>query len=237
MKDKEKNVPYHNAALSDISGGAQKLLSELDDYLRELFDRLVLAEMENDKIKDRCARETADYIIKMENLNKQFKEEKASWSSKERSYESKLKKLSEENALLKYRLRDMPPSKIHYVQYDVGNIAAEAAPNLFSRNKKEAQDVWNEVKELREKIDNDYIEAKHLEDSIKEYTDEVDFKEAHQIFERLNTMLAGNVAWTKAIKRLKKFFKEKKKELGDAGGARTININGDHPTYNETYND
>jgi len=29
----------------------------------------------------------------------------------------------------------------------------------------------------------------------------------------------------------------KKKELKDASGARTININGDHPTYNETNNE
>ena len=235
MKDEEKkSLTYHNFTLSDISGDAKKILAELDNYLRILQERLAVAEMNAIDAKNRRAKESAEYISRIEFINQKFKEEKASWSSKERSYESKIKTLADENDKLKRRLSRVSPT-IYYVGNEEGKISAEKA--FIDRSKNAAQDLLKEVKNLRKNIEDNYIEAQHLEESIKDYTDEKGYDEAYEIFERLNTLLAGVDAWTAAFKRLKKFFKEKKKDIDKSKSPRNINLTGDHPTYNENNND
>lgn len=243
MKDEEKMKVFISHAIDD----EQKLLRGLDDYISNLKKRLSMAEanaIETQKLREK---ESAEYFSKLEVLKQKHKEEKASWSSKERSYESKIKMLAEENNNLSERIRSMNVSSSEWSGYLHGRMLSDdtrydddfdsATDHALDFYRKGKTRLWNEVKDLRSKIENDYIEVEHLEESIKDYTDEKGYDEAYEIFERLNTLLAGVDPWTAAIKRLKKFFREKKKEIKEAGGNRTINISGDHPTYNETYND
>lgn len=228
--EEEKNLNYQG-----IRDEAPRILNELNEYLSNLQNQRAAAELKYANADRLLKKKSEEFNSMLVGLNQRLKEEKASWSSKERSYESKIKALTDENEKLKRRLNKVSQSDVYYVGYEVGNIAAEESRIASNRNA--AQDLWKEVEDLRSKIDKNYVEVEHLEQSIKEYTDEKGYDEAYEIFERLNTLLAGVDAWTAANKRLKSFFREKKKEIKSAGGNRTINITGDHPTYNENNND
>lgn len=231
MKDEEKN----NLSYQGIRDEAPRILNELNEYLSNLQNQRAAAELKYANADRLLKKKSEEFNSMLVGLNQRLKEEKASWSSKERSYESKIKALTDENEKLKRRLNKVSQSDVYYVGYEVGNIAAEESRIASNRNA--AQDLWKEVEDLRSKIDKKYVEVEHLEQSIKEYTDEKGYDEAYEIFERLNTLLAGVDSWTAANKRLKIFFREKKKEIKSAGGNRTINLTGDHPTYNENNND
>lgn len=228
--EEEKNLNYQG-----IRDEAPRILNELNEYLSNLQNQRAAAELKYANADRLLKKKSEEFNSMLVGLNQRLKEEKASWSSKERSYESKIKALTDENEKLKRRLNKVSQSDVYYVGYEVGNIAAEESRIASNRNA--AQDLWKEVEDLRSKIDKKYVEVEHLEQSIKEYTDEKGYDEAYEIFERLNTLLAGVDSWTAANKRLKSFFREKKKEIKSAGGYRTINITGDHPTYNENNND
>ena len=247
MKDEEKKeIRIRKFPLLDGNGDGQKILKELDNYVLGLQRRAIIAELESADAKKQLEKKSAEYNSTIEKINQAFKEEKASWSSKERSYESKIKTLTEENKVLNLRLNSFNHSfsdwKIHTFQVAaepeilVDNYSSADVRILKDYKDKNAK-LWNEVKNLRKMIENDFIEAQHLEESIMDYSDEKGYDEAYVIFERLNTLLAGVDAWTAVFKRLKKFFKEKKKDIDKNKAPRNINLTGDHPTYNETNNE
>ena len=247
MKDEvKKETSIRKYPLLDGNGDGQKILKELDEYVHRLQRRAIIAELEYADVKKQLEKKSAEHKSAIEKMNQAFKEEKASWSSKERSYESKIKTLTEENKILNIRLNSFSPSfsdwKIHTIQFGAepekleGNFSS-ADVQILKGYKDKNTKLWTEVKSLRKMIENDYIEAQHLEESIMDYTDEKGYDEAYVIFERLNTLLAGVDAWTAVFKRLKKFFKDKKKDIEKNKSPRNIHLTGDHPTYNETYND
>ena len=76
------------------------------------------------------------------------------------------------------------------------------------------------VKKVKEKIGKASVPLKVLVDGIKEYVSEAGFREAHNLFNMLNTILIEQPAWVDNVPELKAFFKSAPKEPVQ------VNVNG-----------
>ena len=72
-----------------------------------------------------------------------------------------------------------------------------------------------ELDDLKVSVENDYVPVAIIEEGIRDYAEETDAEQGHDIFIILNLLLAGNIPWAKCTRRLKAFFKKAMKEFNE----------------------
>ena len=113
-------------------------------------------------------------------------------------------------------------------QHLPSGIIFDGFPNDEAYKKKEKA-LEDKIKTLQEELGNESVPLSVLGERLKDYVAEAGISKAHELFERLNYLLANVPAWTKNVPGLKAFFKKARKEME----ARTINMTGEYATYNE----
>ena len=95
--------------------------------------------------------------------------------------------------------------------------------------KKKEKVLEDKIKNLQEKLGNESVPLSVLAEGLKDYAEETDIRDVHELFNHLNNLLINVPAWTKNVPELKKFFKKARKERE----VRNVTMTGEHATYNE----
>ena len=116
------------------------------------------------------------------------------------------------------------------VMAGIGKETGEAARALESKKAKETianlqgevaclkqklESQQQELDDLKVSVENDYVPVAIIEEGIRDYAEETDAEQGHNIFIILNLLLAGNIPWAKCTRRLKAFFKKAMKEFNE----------------------
>ena len=155
--------------------------------------------------------------------------ENQSFKNKVRDLEEQLSAVKKRNSLKQeeiVRLRN----QIFFLQNQhlPSGIIFDGFPDDEAYKKKEKA-LEDKLKTLQEELGNESVPLSVLGKRLKDYVAEAGISKAHELFERLNYLLANVPAWTKNVPGLKAFFKKARKEME----TRTINMTGEYATYNE----
>lgn len=199
-----KGLPAEVKKLLDENG---QLVDEVDRLNSELGHTQMSLEEQADKVKE---------------LEEELAHERVTAKSKQRNYQSQIDTLekekqlmAEENEALRQRLKELSERE---PQATESKKAKETIANLQGEVaclKQKLESQQQELDELKVSVENDYVPVAIIEEGIRDYAEETDAEQGHDIFIILNLLLAGNIPWAKCTRRLKAFFKKAMKEFNE----------------------
>ena len=199
-----KGLPAEVKRLLDENG---QLVDEVDRLNSELGHTQMSLEEQSDKVKE---------------LEEELAHERVTAKSKQRNFPSQIdtlekekQQMAEENEALRQRLkelseRDPQATESKKAKETIANLQEEVA---CLKQKLESQQ--QELDDLKVSVENDYVPVAIIEEGIRDYAEETDAEQGHDIFIILNLLLAGNIPWAKCTRRLKAFFKKAMKEFNE----------------------
>ena len=199
-----KGLPAEVKRLLDENG---QLVDEVDRLNSELGHTQMSLEEQSDKVKE---------------LEEELAHERVTAKSKQRNFQSQIdtlekekQQMAEENEALRQRLkelseRDPQATESKKAKETIANLQEEVA---CLKQKLESQQ--QELDDLKVSVENDYVPVAIIEEGIRDYAEETDAEQGHDIFIILNLLLAGNIPWAKCTRRLKAFFKKAMKEFNE----------------------
>lgn len=199
-----KGLPAEVKRLLDENG---QLVDEVDRLNSELGHTQMSLEEQSDKVKE---------------LEEELAHERVTAKSKQRNYQSQIDTLekekqlmAEENESLRQRLKELSERE---PQATESKKAKETIANLQGEVaclKQKLESQQQELDDLKVSVENDYVPVAIIEEGIRDYAEETDAEQGHDIFIILNLLLAGNIPWAKCTRRLKAFFKKAMKEFNE----------------------
>ncbi len=199
-----KGLPAEVKRLLDENG---QLVDEVDRLNSELGHTQMSLEEQSDKVKE---------------LEEELARERVTAKSKQRNYQSQIDTLekekllmAEENETLRQRLKELSERE---PQATESKKAKETIANLQGEVaclKQKLESQQQELDDLKVSVENDYVPVAIIEEGIRDYAEETDAEQGHDIFIILNLLLAGNIPWAKCTRRLKAFFKKAMKEFNE----------------------
>ena len=199
-----KGLPAEVKRLLDENG---QLVDEVDRLNSELGHTQMSLEEQSDKVKE---------------LEEELAHERVTTKSKQRNYQSQIdtlekekQQLAEENEALRQRLKELSERE---PQATESKKAKETIANLQGEVaclKQKLESQQQELDDLKVSVENDYVPVAIIEEGIRDYAEETDAEQGHDIFIILNLLLAGNIPWAKCTRRLKAFFKKAMKEFNE----------------------
>lgn len=199
-----KGLPAEVKRLLDENG---QLVDEVDRLNSELGHTQMSLEEQSDKVKE---------------LEEELAHERVTAKSKQRNYQSQIDTLekekqlmAEENETLRQRLKELSERE---PQATESKKAKETIANLQGEVaclKQKLESQQQELDDLKVSVENDYVPVAIIEEGIRDYAEETDAEQGHDIFIILNLLLAGNIPWAKCTRRLKAFFKKAMKEFNE----------------------
>lgn len=88
--------------------------------------------------------------------------------------------------------------------------------------KQKCENTQQDFDELKASVDKDYIPVATIEEGVRDYAEETDPKQGHDVFVILNVLLAGSMPWGKCSKRLKAYFKKAVKEFNESKRVQNV---------------
>ena len=199
-----KGLPAEVKRLLDENG---QLVDEVDRLNSELGHTQMSLEEQTDKVKE---------------LEEELAHERVTAKSKQRNYQSQIdtlekekQQMAEENETLRQRLKELSERE---PQATESKKAKETIANLQGEVaclKQKLESQQQELDDLKVSVENDYVPVAIIEEGIRDYAEETDAEQGHDIFIILNLLLAGNIPWAKCTRRLKAFFKKAMKEFNE----------------------
>lgn len=199
-----KGLPAEVKRLLDENG---QLVDEVDRLNSELGHTQMSLEEQSDKVKE---------------LEEELAHERVTAKSKQRNYQSQIdtlekekQQMAEENEALRQRLKELSERE---PQATESKKAKETIANLQEEVaclKQKLESQQQELDDLKVSVENDYVPVAIIEEGVRDYTEETDAEQGHDIFIILNLLLAGNIPWAKCTRRLKAFFKKAMKEFNE----------------------
>lgn len=199
-----KGLPAEVKRLLDENG---QLVDEVDRLNSELGHTQMSLEEQSDKVKE---------------LEEELAHERVTAKSKQRNYQSQIdtlekekQQMAEENEALRQRLKELSERE---PQATESKKAKETIANLQGEVaclKQKLESQQQELDDLKVSVENDYVPVAIIEEGIRDYAEETDAEQGHDIFIILNLLLAGNIPWAKCTRRLKAFFKKAMKEFNE----------------------
>ena len=142
--------------------------------------------------------------------------------SKQRNFQSQIdtlekekQQMAEENEALRQKLKELSERE---PQATESKKAKETIANLQEEVaclKQKLESQQQELDDLKVSVENDYVPVAIIEEGIRDYAEETDAEQGHDIFIILNLLLAGNIPWAKCTRRLKAFFNKAMKEFNE----------------------
>lgn len=199
-----KGLPAEVKRLLDENG---QLVEEVDRLNSELGHTQMSLEEQSDKVKE---------------LEEELAHERVTAKSKQRNFQSQIdtlekekQQMAEENEALRQRLKELSERE---PQATESKKAKETIANLQEEVaclKQKLESQQQELDDLKVSVENDYVPVAIIEEGIRDYAEETDAEQGHDIFIILNLLLAGNIPWAKCTRRLKAFFKKAMKEFNE----------------------
>ena len=199
-----KGLPAEVKRLLDENG---QLVDEVDRLNSELGHTQMSMEEQSDKVKE---------------LEEELAHERVTAKSKQRNFQSQIdtlekekQQMAEENEALRQRLKELSERE---PQATESKKAKETIANLQEEVgclKQKLEIQQQELDDLKVSVENDYVPVAIIEEGIRDYAEETDAEQGHDIFIILNLLLAGNIPWAKCTRRLKAFFKKAMKEFNE----------------------
>ena len=199
-----KGLPAEVKKLLDENG---QLVDEVDRLNSELGHTQMSLEEQSDKVKE---------------LEEELAHERVTAKSKQRNFQSQIdtlekekQQMAEENEALRQRLKELSERE---PQATESKKAKETIANLQEEvacRKQKLESQQQELDDLKVSVENDYVPVAIIEEGIRDYAEETDAEQGHDIFIILNLLLAGNIPWAKCTRRLKAFFKKAMKEFNE----------------------
>ena len=199
-----KGLPAEVKRLLDENG---QLVDEVDRLNSELGHTQMSLEEQSDKVKE---------------LEEELAHERVTAKSKQRNFQSQIdtlekekQQMAEENEALRQRLKELSERE---PQATESKKAKETIANLQGEVaclKQKLESQQQELDDLKVSVENDYVPVAIIEEGIRDYAEETDAEQGHDIFIILNLLLAGNIPWAKCTRRLKAFFKKAMKEFNE----------------------
>ena len=199
-----KGLPAEVKRLLDENG---QLVDEVDRLNSELGHTQMSLEEQTDKVKE---------------LEEELAHERVTAKSKQRNYQSQIdtlekekQQMAEENEALRQRLKELSERELQATE---SKKAKETIANLQEEVaclKQKLESQQQELDDLKVSVENDYVPVAIIEEGIRDYAEETDAEQGHDIFIILNLLLAGNIPWAKCTRRLKAFFKKAMKEFNE----------------------
>ena len=199
-----KGLPAEVKRLLDENG---QLVDEVDRLNSELGHTQMSLEEQSDKVKE---------------LEEELAHERVTAKSKQRNFQSQIdtlekekQQMAEENEALRQKLKELSERE---PQATESKKAKETIANLQEEVaclKQKLVSQQQELDDLKVSVENDYVPVAIIEEGIRDYAEETDAEQGHDIFIILNLLLAGNIPWAKCTRRLKAFFKKAMKEFNE----------------------
>ena len=199
-----KGLPAEVKRLLDENG---QLVEEVDRLNSELGHTQMSLEEQSDKVKE---------------LEEELAHERVTAKSKQRNFQSQIdtlekekQQMAEENEALRQKLKELSERE---PQATESKKAKETIANLQEEVaclKQKLESQQQELDDLKVSVENDYVPVAIIEEGIRDYAEETDAEQGHDIFIILNLLLAGNIPWAKCTRRLKAFFKKAMKEFNE----------------------
>ena len=199
-----KGLPAEVKRLLDENG---QLVDEVDRLNSELGHTQMSLEEQSDKVKE---------------LEEELAHERVTAKSKQRNFQSQIdtlekekQQMAEENEALRQKLKELSERE---PQATESKKAKETIANLQEEVaclKQKLEIQQQELDDLKVSVENDYVPVAIIEEGIRDYAEETDAEQGHDIFIILNLLLAGNIPWAKCTRRLKAFFKKAMKEFNE----------------------
>ena len=199
-----KGLPAEVKRLLDENG---QLVDEVDRLNSELGHTQMSLEEQSDKVKE---------------LEEELAHERVTAKSKQRNFQSQIdtlekekQQMAEENEALRQKLKELSERE---PQATESKKAKETIANLQGEVaclKQKLESQQQELDDLKVSVENDYVPVAIIEEGIRDYAEETDAEQGHDIFIILNLLLAGNIPWAKCTRRLKAFFKKAMKEFNE----------------------
>ena len=199
-----KGLPAEVKRLLDENG---QLVDEVDRLNSELGHTQMSLEEQSDKVKE---------------LEEELAHERVTAKSKQRNFQSQIdtlekekQQMAEENEALRQKLKELSERE---PQATESKKAKETIANLQEEVaclKQKLESQQQELDDLKVSVENDYVPVAIIEEGIRDYAEETDAEQGHDIFIILNLLLAGNIPWAKCTRRLKAFFKKAMKEFNE----------------------
>ena len=199
-----KGLPAEVKRLLDENG---QLVEEVDRLNSELGHTQMSLEEQTDKVKE---------------LEEELAHERVTAKSKQRNFQSQIdtlekekQQMAEENEALRQKLKELSERE---PQATESKKAKETIANLQEEVaclKQKLESQQQELDDLKVSVENDYVPVAIIEEGIRDYAEETDAEQGHDIFIILNLLLAGNIPWAKCTRRLKAFFKKAMKEFNE----------------------
>ena len=199
-----KGLPAEVKRLLDENG---QLVDEVDRLNSELGHTQMSLEEQADKVKE---------------LEEELAHERVTAKSKQRNFQSQIdtlekekQQMAEENEALRQKLKELSERE---PQATESKKAKETIANLQGEVaclKQKLESQQQELDDLKVSVENDYVPVAIIEEGIRDYAEETDAEQGHDIFIILNLLLAGNIPWAKCTRRLKAFFKKAMKEFNE----------------------
>ena len=199
-----KGLPAEVKKLLDENG---QLVDEVDRLNSELGHTQMSLEEQSDKVKE---------------LEEELAHERVTAKSKQRNFQSQIdtlekekQQMAEEMEVMRQKLaeiseREPQATESKKAKETIANLQEEVA---CLKQKLEIQQ--QELDDLKVSVENDYVPVAIIEEGIRDYAEETDAEQGHDIFIILNLLLAGNIPWAKCTRRLKAFFKKAMKEFNE----------------------
>lgn len=199
-----KGLPAEVKRLLDENG---QLVDEVDRLNSELGHTQMSLEEQSDKVKE---------------LEEELAHERVTAKSKQRNFQSQIdtlekekQQMAEENEALRQKLKELSERE---PQATESKKAKETIANLQEEVaclKQKLESQQQELDDLKVSVENDYVPVAIIEEGVRDYAEETDAEQGHDIFIILNLLLAGNIPWAKCTRRLKAFFKKAMKEFNE----------------------
>ena len=199
-----KGLPAEVKRLLDENG---QLVDEVDSLNSEMGQTQMSLEEQSDKVKE---------------LAEELAHERVTAKSKQRNFQSQIdtlekekQQMAEENEALRQKLKELSERE---PQATESKKAKETIANLQEEVaclKQKLESQQQELDDLKVSVENDYVPVAIIEEGVRDYAEETDAEQGHDIFIILNLLLAGNIPWAKCTRRLKAFFKKAMKEFNE----------------------
>ena len=206
-----KGLPAEVKRLLDENG---QLVGEIDSLNAELGQVKVSLEEKNIKIND---------------LEDELAHERVTTKSMQRNYQSQIDSLEKEKQQMAEEMERLRQKLAEDAERDPSAKESKKARETIAKLqgdvddlKQKCENTQQDFDELKASVDKDYIPVATIEEGVRDYAEETDPKQGHDVFVILNVLLAGSMPWGKCSKRLKAYFKKAVKEFNEAKRVQNV---------------
>ena len=206
-----KGLPAEVKKLLDENG---QLVDEVDRLNAEMEQKIITLEEKSDKVKvleDELAHERVSSKSIQRNLQSQID-----------AIEKEKQQMAEQLEVLRQKLKEDSEREPSATESKKAKETIAKLQDEVDCLKQKNEGTQQELDDLKASVEKDYVPVALIEEGVRDYVEETDAEQGHDIFVVLNVLLAGNIPWGRCAKRMKTFFKKAMKEFNEMNRMQSV---------------